>query len=164
MRSTLALRESDLRLNNIQLQLHYDRALPFIRGDAQQLKQVFLNILNNAVDSIMDTGQGGALDIRVDNDEEDKTISVEFHDSGAGLKEPGRIFDPFYTTKQVGKGTGLGLSICYGIVKEHGGEILAFNHEDGGAVLQLRLPVAGVAGTEAELFQGSSGGYLRVKE
>src|SRR5215467_252549 len=63
--------------------------------------------------------------------------------SGRGLKEPNRIFEPFYTTKDVGKGTGLGLSICYGIVKEHSGEIAARNAEGGGAILEVRLPSAG---------------------
>jgi CheY-like chemotaxis protein len=64
---------------------------------------------------------------------------VEFDDSGPGIKDPSRIFDPFYTTKSVGKGTGLGLSICYGIVKEHGGEIVARNRDEGGATIEVRL-------------------------
>jgi CheY-like chemotaxis protein len=64
---------------------------------------------------------------------------VEFDDSGPGIKDPSRIFDPFYTTKSVGKGTGLGLSICYGIVKEHGGEIVARNRDEGGATIAVRL-------------------------
>ncbi len=71
---------------------------------------------------------------------------TEFQDSGPGIKEPNRIFDPFYTTKSVGKGTGLGLSICYGIIKEHGGDISARNREDGGAVIEVRLPANGSAG------------------
>jgi len=66
-------------------------------------------------------------------------VCVEFDDSGPGIKDPSRIFDPFYTTKSVGKGTGLGLSICYGIVKEHGGEIVARNREEGGATIEVRL-------------------------
>jgi len=66
---------------------------------------------------------------------------MEFRDSGPGLKNPSKIFDPFYTTKKIGKGTGLGLSICYGIVKEHGGDISAFNHEEGGAVFLLQIPI-----------------------
>ena len=67
---------------------------------------------------------------------------TEFQDSGPGIKEPNRIFDPFYTTKSVGKGTGLGLSICYGIIKEHGGDISARNRTDGGAIIEVRLPAA----------------------
>jgi two-component system NtrC family sensor kinase len=70
-------------------------------------------------------------------------VHTEFEDSGPGIKEPNRIFDPFYTTKSVGKGTGLGLSICYGIIKEHGGEISARNRTGGGAILEVCLPSAG---------------------
>jgi two-component system, NtrC family, sensor kinase len=69
-------------------------------------------------------------------------VVSSFHDSGPGIVDPKHVFDPFYTTKGVGKGTGLGLSICYGIVKEHGGEISAQNHPAGGALLQVRLPLA----------------------
>jgi two-component system NtrC family sensor kinase len=102
------------------------------------LEQVFLNIINNAVDAILETNTSGIL--RVSCFAENGTAIAEFHDSGPGLQDAKRIFDPFYTTKQVGKGTGLGLSICYGIVKEHGGEVTATNHADGGAVFQVRLP------------------------
>jgi two-component system NtrC family sensor kinase len=73
-------------------------------------------------------------------------VITEFQDSGPGIKEPNHIFDPFYTTKSVGKGTGLGLSICYGIVKEHGGDISARNRETGGAVIQVSLPGSSRAG------------------
>lgn len=69
-------------------------------------------------------------------------MCVEFDDSGPGIKDPTRIFDPFYTTKTVGKGTGLGLSICYGIIKEHGGEIVARNQDEGGAAIEIRLPAS----------------------
>jgi CheY-like chemotaxis protein len=76
---------------------------------------------------------------------QDSGVAIIFQDSGPGLKEPHRIFEPFYTTKSVGKGTGLGLSICYGIVKEHGGEISARNAEGGGAIIEVKLPLAGHA-------------------
>ena len=121
LEDSLALREFDLKLNGIQVEIDHDPSLPFIIGDAHQLEQVFLNIINNAVDSIMDIGAGGSLKIRIYS--EDHGVCVEFHDTGTGLKDPGKIFDPFYTTKKIGKGSGLGLSICYGIVKEHGGDI-----------------------------------------
>jgi two-component system NtrC family sensor kinase len=141
LEDTLALREFDLKLNNVQVEREYDPTVPFITGDAHQLEQVFLNIINNAVDAIMDSARAGTLKVRIYS--EDKKACVEFCDSGPGLKAPGKIFDPFYTTKGIGKGTGLGLSICYGIVKEHGGDILAFNHAGGGAVFQLKLPIGG---------------------
>ena len=92
----------------------------------------------------------GVLKVRVFK--KDAFVCVEFDDSGPGIKDPSRIFDPFYTTKSVGKGTGLGLSICYGIVKEHGGEIVARNREEGGATIEVRLlreREAGVAGDRA---------------
>jgi two-component system, NtrC family, sensor kinase len=141
MEDALSLREFDLKLNNIVVERCYDPAAPFITGDAHQLKQVFLNIINNAVDAIMDFAQGGRLGVRIYA--EGDRACVEFQDSGPGLTEPQKIFDPFYTTKKIGKGTGLGLSICYGIVKEHGGDILALNPKDGGALFRLKLPIAG---------------------
>jgi two-component system NtrC family sensor kinase len=139
LEDTLALREFDFKLNNVHVEREYNSDVPFINGDAHQLEQVFLNIINNAVDAIMDSARAGSLKVRVYA--ENNRVCVEFRDSGPGLKDPGKIFDPFYTTKKIGKGTGLGLSICYGIVKEHGGDIFAFNHEQGGAVFQLKLPV-----------------------
>ena len=141
MEDTLVLRESDLKLNNIQVERNYDPDVPFITGDAHQLEQVFLNIINNAVDAIMDSAQSGRLRVRIYP--EDDRACIEFRDTGPGLEDSKRIFDPFYTTKKIGKGTGLGLSICYGIVKGHGGDIIAFNHEEGGAVFRLKLPIAG---------------------
>jgi two-component system NtrC family sensor kinase len=141
LEDTLALREFDLKLNEVTVVRDFDPTTPFVTADAHQLEQVFLNIINNAVDAIMDSAPSGTLKVRMWVD--DKFVCVEFHDSGPGLKDANKIFDPFYTTKKIGKGTGLGLSICYGIVKEHGGDIVAFNHEDGGAVFQLKLPIGG---------------------
>jgi two-component system NtrC family sensor kinase len=138
---TLTLREYDLRLNNVSVERDYDPSTPFITGDAHQLEQVFLNVINNAVDAIMDSASAGCLHVRICREE--NRACVAFRDSGPGLKDPTRIFDPFYTTKKIGKGTGLGLSICYGIVKEHGGDIVARNHELGGAVFLIKLPIAG---------------------
>src|SRR5215471_13966029 len=72
----------------------------------------------------------------------DGSVEISFRDNGPGISHPERIFDPFFTTKEVGKGTGLGLSICYGIVREHGGEILCRNNvESEGATFIVRLPV-----------------------
>ncbi len=138
---TLALRDYDLKLNNIGVEREFSDTFPHVVADAHQLEQVFLNIINNAVDAMLESTKGGMLRVKAGIDDERHSAVVEFRDTGPGIKDPKRIFDPFYTTKTVGKGTGLGLSICYGIVKEHGGDISAFNHPDGGAVFQVRLPL-----------------------
>ncbi len=137
---TLALRDYDLKVNDINLEREIEASIPSVVADPHQLEQVFLNIINNAVDAMLETGTGGTLAVRIYAKEQH--VCAEFRDSGPGIKEPNRIFDPFYTTKTVGKGTGLGLSICYGIVKEHGGDISAHNSKDGGAIVEVRLPAA----------------------
>lgn len=137
---TIALRDYDLKVNNVQVEREFDPVLPSVIADPHQLEQVYLNVINNAADAMLEGGNGGVLRIHVFS--ENGQVVTEFHDSGPGIVDPKRVFDPFYTTKGIGKGTGLGLSICYGIVKEHGGEITARNHSEGGAVIELRLPVA----------------------
>ena len=138
---TLALRDYDLKVNNIQLERETMVEAKSVTADPHQLEQVFLNIINNAVDAILEGGKGGKLKVRIHS--QDGHVGVEFLDSGVGIKDPNRIFDPFYTTKSVGKGTGLGLSICYGIIKEHGGDITAHNRPEGGAAIEVRLPASG---------------------
>ena len=137
---TLALREYDLRANRIQVHRQLDPALPEISGDFHQLQQVILNILNNAVDAVLDAKRGG--EIRLTTRVEKDNLRIEITDNGPGVTNLHRVFDPFYTTKPVGKGTGLGLSICYGIVKEHGGEIQAQNASPSGATFSVTLPLA----------------------
>jgi PAS domain S-box-containing protein len=138
---TLALRDYDLKVNNIVLERETMVDAPSVTADPHQLEQVFLNIINNAVDAILEGGKGGKLKVRIHS--ADGQVRVEFLDSGVGIKDPNRIFDPFYTTKSVGKGTGLGLSICYGIIKEHGGDITAHNRAEGGACVEVKLPASG---------------------
>jgi PAS domain S-box-containing protein len=138
---TLALRDYDLKVNNIVLERETMVEATSVTADPHQLEQVFLNIINNAVDAMLEGGKGGKLKVRIHS--ADGQVRVEFLDSGVGIKDPNRIFDPFYTTKSVGKGTGLGLSICYGIIKEHGGDITAHNRPEGGAVVEVRLPASG---------------------
>jgi two-component system NtrC family sensor kinase len=154
LENTLALREYDLQLNNIVVRTAVPAELPAIVGDSHQLEQVFLNIINNSVDAILEQSRGGYIEVRIwaENGE----VCVEFLDSGPGILDPQRIFDPFYTTKGVGKGTGLGLSICYGIVKEHGGEIVAHNHPEGGALIEVRLPAVRQATDAAYAESGVS--------
>jgi two-component system NtrC family sensor kinase len=138
LKDTLALRDYDLRLSNIRV--HYDLApdLPMTGADPHQLQQVFLNIVNNAVDAILEHSSEGEL--WVSTRSKDDCLIVEFKDSGPGVKDASRVFDPFYTTKPVGKGTGLGLSICYGIVTEHGGSISVSNVQPSGACFIIELP------------------------
>jgi PAS domain S-box-containing protein len=140
LEDTIALRDYDLKVNNIEVERNFEPVLPFVVADPHQLEQVYLNIINNAADAMLDGGRGGRLRINIYRD--NGQVVTSFHDSGPGIFDPKHVFDPFYTTKGVGKGTGLGLSICYGIVKEHGGEISAQNHPSGGALLQVRLPAA----------------------
>ena len=137
LEESLTLREYDLRVNNISLEREIPGDVPSVVADPHQLEQVFLNIINNALDAMVEGSGSGVLKVRVFK--KDAYVCVEFDDSGPGIKDPNRIFDPFYTTKSVGKGTGLGLSICYGIVKEHGGEIVARNREEGGAAIEVRF-------------------------
>jgi len=145
---TLALRDYDLKTNNIRVEREAPAEPLKVVADPHQIEQVFLNIINNAVDAILETGKTGKIKIRVYW--QNGHVCTQFSDDGPGLKDPKRIFDPFYTTKSVGKGTGLGLSICYGIVKEHGGDITANNAPDGGAVIEVRLPAATAAAVVAE--------------
>jgi PAS domain S-box-containing protein len=145
---TLALRDYDLKTNNIVVEYEAPSQPTMVVADPHQIEQVFLNIINNGVDAILETGRTGKLRIRVHN--QGGQICTQFADDGPGIKDPKRIFDPFYTTKSVGKGTGLGLSICYGIVKEHGGDITAHNAPEGGAVIEVRLPAAVAAKAELE--------------
>ena len=101
---------------------------------------MFLNILNNAYDAIHAAGRPGLIEIETMHG--GGWVEALFRDNGEGIQHPERIFDPFFTTKEVGAGTGLGLSICYGIVREHEGEILcANNQETQGATFSVRLPV-----------------------
>jgi two-component system NtrC family sensor kinase len=97
--------------------------------------------LNNAYDAVRETQRPARIEIT--STLTATFVEVAFRDNGNGVISPERIFDPFFTTKEVGKGTGLGLSICYGIVREHGGEILCQNNTSGpGATFTVRLPLA----------------------
>jgi two-component system NtrC family sensor kinase len=140
---TLALRDYDLKTNNIRVEREAPTESALVVADPHQIEQVFLNIINNAVDAILETGRTGKIKVRIFW--QNGHVCTQFTDDGPGLKDPKRIFDPFYTTKSVGKGTGLGLSICYGIVKEHGGDITANNSPEGGAVIEVKLPAASAA-------------------
>jgi two-component system NtrC family sensor kinase len=141
LRRTIQLRSYDFNSHGVDIVEHLDEGLPDVNGDAHQLQQVFLNILNNAYDAVHEAGRPARIEIM--STKAGNAVEVSFRDNGYGISHPDRIFDPFFTTKEVGKGTGLGLSICYGIVKEHGGEILCHNNTDGqGATFIVRFPAA----------------------
>jgi two-component system NtrC family sensor kinase len=141
LRRTVQLRSYDFNSHGVEIVEHLDEELPEVMGDAHQLQQVFLNILNNAHDAVHDVGRAPRIEIM--STKSGDAVEVSFSDNGDGISHPDKIFDPFFTTKEVGKGTGLGLSICYGIVKEHGGEILCHNNLGGqGATFVVRLPAA----------------------
>jgi signal transduction histidine kinase len=135
--NAVQLRTLDLRTGTVRIELQLESVLPGVRGDGNQLMQVFFNMISNAVDS-MEAAQGGVLTIKTLRDR--AYVVVLFLDTGPGVKEPHRVFDPFYTTKPVGKGTGLGLSICFGIVQEHSGRIHCYNRQEGGAAFRVELP------------------------
>jgi len=141
LRRTIQLRSYDFNSHGVDIVEHLDEGLPDVNGDAHQLQQVFLNILNNAYDAVHEIGRPARIEIM--STKAGNAVEVSFRDNGYGISHPDRIFDPFFTTKEVGKGTGLGLSICYGIVKEHGGEILCHNNTEGqGATFIVRFPAA----------------------
>jgi PAS domain S-box-containing protein len=141
LRQTLKLRSYDFASHGVEVTEEFDETLGPALGDAQQLQQVFLNILNNAYDAVQETGRRGRIAIRTER--EANSVQVVVTDNGTGIADPQHIFDPFYTTKQPGKGTGLGLSICYGIVRAHGGEIQCWNNaESGGSTFLVRIPIA----------------------
>jgi two-component system NtrC family sensor kinase len=138
LEETLALRDYDLRMNHIRVHLELAPDLPYTSADPHQLQQVFLNMVNNAVDAMLEHTNEGDLWVRT-GASGDK-LFIEFTDSGPGVKDASRVFDPFYTTKPVGKGTGLGLSICYGIISEHGGSIQVRNVPPRGASFTIEVP------------------------
>jgi two-component system NtrC family sensor kinase len=141
LQRTVHLRSYDFISHGIQVVERLDDSLPQVVGDSHQLQQVFLNILNNAYDAVRESARPARIEIR--SAHADAFVEISFRDNGMGITDPEKIFDPFFTTKDVGKGTGLGLSICYGIVREHGGEIVCHNNLDSeGATFIVRLPVA----------------------
>jgi signal transduction histidine kinase len=123
----------------IRVETFVEPQTPLVWGNANQLFQTFVHIIENAFDAMEDAG-GGVLQISAQRHHAD--VVVQFSDSGPGIREPQRVFDPFYTTKPIGKGTGLGLSAVYGVIQDHNGQITCQNKSEGGALFILRLPAA----------------------
>ena len=145
------MQEVQMRGKNIRVEVTLDPNMPRVHGNNNQLLQTFLHIIDNAVDALDEIG-GGVLAVTAQRERNE--IVVQFSDSGPGLKDPQRVFDPFYTTKPVGEGTGLGLSATYGVVQDHHGQITCHNQPQGGAVFTLRFPVYGQTPSVAGLVPG----------
>lgn len=146
LQRTVHLRSYDFISHGIQVIERLDDSLPQVVGDSHQLQQVFLNILNNAYDAVRESETARPARIEIASAPSGLFVEISFRDNGPGIIDPEKIFDPFFTTKDIGKGTGLGLSICYGIVREHGGEIVCHNNLDSeGATFIVRLPIASEA-------------------
>jgi len=151
---TLQLHEHSLRRNNVEVDSHLPADLPGVIGDANQLIQVFLNLVTNAEQAIREVRDSGRIQIRAARSRNQVTVTVQ--DDGVGIRPEAlpKIFDPFYTTKRPGGGTGLGLSICMSIVREHGGNIEAESLPGGGSAFTIYLPAA--SGQSAESLSAPS--------
>jgi PAS domain S-box-containing protein len=139
---TLQLHEHSLRRNNVEVDFRPQPDFPGVIADANQLIQVFLNLVTNAEQAIREVRESGRIQIRFAR--VGARIAVTFQDDGVGIRPDSvqRLFDPFYTTKRPGGGTGLGLSICLSIVREHGGTIEAEALPAGGSAFTVYLPAA----------------------
>ena len=140
LQRSVQMRELQLHDQKIRIEITIEPNLPKVWGDGHQLFQVFVQLVENALDALEEVG-GGVL--RVSAQRHGEQVSVQFADTGPGIREPHRVFDPFYTTKPIGKGTGLGLSAVYGVVQEHKGLITCQNKAEGGAVFVLVLAIGG---------------------
>ncbi len=138
---TLELRLYELKVNNIEVGMDLDPNLPETMADPRQLQQVFLNLIVNAEQAMIEAHGKGLLRIR--SRREAGNIQILFSDDGPGISNENvrRIFDPFFTTKPVGKGTGLGLSICQGIIAEHGGRIDVESTVGRGCTFVVEIPI-----------------------
>ncbi|HEU5319940.1 MAG TPA: ATP-binding protein, partial [Methylomirabilota bacterium] len=140
---TLALRVHQLTLSGITVETVFAPGLPEITGDAQQLEQVFLNLLLNAEQAILEARPQGRIVVRTRASEAGDFVCADVIDDGPGIAADAlpRVFEPFFTTKMVGSGTGLGLSVSYGILEEHGGR-LTVQSRRGETIFTVELPVS----------------------
>jgi len=137
----LRLASNQIKLAKVKVRGEIDRNLSPVTGDRQQLAQVFLNLVLNALDAMPG---GGELTISVSNTPDRDFVSVEFADTGIGIPEQflNDVFDPFFTTKKKARGTGLGLSVSLGIIRKHGGDIRVKSKVNKGTTFTVLLPIA----------------------
>ena len=148
LRESMELKAYELKVNNVLMEADLDPGLPLTTTDPHQLQQVFLNLISNAEQAMLDDSSSGVLKI-VTRFADDK-IRIAFTDNGPGVPEEfrDRVFEPFFTTKDVGKGTGLGLSICYGVVEDNNGHIWVEPTKDRGTTIIIELPVVATVSQE----------------
>jgi two-component system NtrC family sensor kinase len=134
----LSVMEKQMRESNIKMETYWDSGIPEVIASTNQMRQVMLNIIKNAMESMP---KGGTLTVRTAR--EGKNVLIHIQDTGVGIPEEIRdkIFEAFFTTKQKVKGVGLGLSVCYGIIRDHGGEIKVDSEEGKGTTFTISLPV-----------------------
>lgn len=139
LNETIDFLENEARYRAIDIQTDLADNLPVITSDSSQLQQVFLNILNNAIDAI---GKNGLIQVKSRYMPKYSQVAIEISDNGPGIPKEflDKIFDPFFTTKEVGKGTGLGLSISYSIVEKLGGRMMVASQEGEGTTFTIYLP------------------------
>jgi len=120
----------------IQLRM---QSIPQVLGISWKLEEVFINVLMNSIDACTKEDS-----IEIETFQDANSVVVEFTDTGSGIGEEDilKVFDLFYTTKEIGKGTGLGLSVCYNIIKQHGGDISLLSSKQGGTIVTITFPVA----------------------
>jgi len=141
VKAVLNLRAYEQKLNNIEVNTHFPADIPKIIANGSQLQQVFLNLVVNAEQAMLEAHNQGILTIT--SEKMGNIVRISFTDDGPGISQEylEHLFDPFFTTKEEGKGTGLGLSISYGIIADHGGLINAENNDSGGATFTVQLPI-----------------------
>jgi signal transduction histidine kinase len=141
---TLFLLKHHSRFKRVAVRLDLAEPPPVARGSAEQLVQVLMALLINAMDAMDGGGEPAVVDLRTFAASDGRDVGVEVRDHGHGIprSQLSKVFEPFYTTKAPGRGTGLGLSICYGIVAEHGGRLEVESVEAVGSVFRVYLPVA----------------------
>jgi two-component system NtrC family sensor kinase len=140
---SIGIVEHRFRRHGVRLIRRVPPDLPLIVADANYLEQVFINLLNNAVDAVEDEGEVRVEIDRIADGNGKSSLEIRVSDNGSGIEPENldKVFDPFFTTKEVGKGTGLGLSISYGIIQEHGGGIRVESGPEKGATFIITLPV-----------------------
>jgi two-component system NtrC family sensor kinase len=144
LQTCLKMSQPQMEVAHVKSSIGMANPLPRVQADSNQLLQVFSHIINNAVNAMSE--RGGTLTISTRSEQD--LVIIQFADTGPGMVEPARVFDPFYTTRPVGQGIGLGLSACYGIVQQHGGKISGRNRDTGGAIFQIDLPALSHSSSE----------------